>query len=59
MAVMKMVALTMIGPDSEMGFVAREMVLTGEFQPLPLDVLVNDRELRSKITTSTENPYDE
>lgn len=56
---MKMVALTMIGPDSEMGFVAREMVLTGEFQPLPLDVLVNDRELRSKITTSTENPYDE
>ena len=59
MAVMKMVALTMIGPDSEMGFVAREMVLTGEFQPLPLDVLVNDREIRSKITTSTENPYDE
>lgn len=58
MAVMKMVALTMIGPDSEMGFVAREMVLTGGFQPLPLDVLVNDRELRSKITTATENPYD-
>ena len=59
MAVMKMVALTMIGPDSEMEQVAREMVLTGGFQPLPLDILVNDRSLRSKVTTTTENPYDE
>ncbi|MDY9920423.1 MAG: V-type ATPase 116kDa subunit family protein [Synergistota bacterium] len=59
MAVMKMVALTMIGPDSEMEPVARQMVLTGGFQPLPLDLLVNDRNLRSKVTTATENPYDE
>lgn len=59
MAVMKMVALTMIGPASEMGAVAREMLLSGGFQPMPLDVLVNDRELRSKITTATDNPYDE
>lgn len=59
MAVMKMVALTMIGPQSEMASVARRMVLTGEFQPLPLDILINDRSLRSKITTETENPYDE
>ena len=59
MAVMKMVALTMIGPDSEMEPVARQMVLTGGFQPLPLDLLVNDRALRSKVTTETENPYDE
>jgi V/A-type H+-transporting ATPase subunit I len=59
MAVMKMVALTMIGPDSEMEPVARQMVLTGGFQPLPLDLLVNDRNLRSKVTTETENPYDE
>lgn len=59
MAVMKMVALTMIGPDSEMESVARQMVLTGGFQPLPLDLLVNDRNLRSKVTTKTENPYDE
>jgi V/A-type H+-transporting ATPase subunit I len=56
---MKMVALTMIGPDSEMEPVARQMVLTGGFQPLPLDLLVNDRSLRSKVTTETENPYDE
>lgn len=54
-----MVALTMIGPDSEMEPVARQMVLTGGFQPLPLDLLVNDRALRSKVTTETENPYDE
>lgn len=59
MAVMKMVALTMIGPQSEMEPVARQMVLTGGFQPLPLDILINDRSLRSKITTETENPYDE
>lgn len=59
MAVMKMVALTMIGPDSEMEPVARQMVLTGGFQPLPLDLLVNDRSLRSRVTTETENPYDE
>ena len=59
MAVMKMVALTMIGPDSEMEPVARQMVLTGGFQPLPLDLLVNDRTLRSKVTTETENPSDE
>ncbi len=59
MAVMKMVSLTMIGPDSEMEPVARQMVLTGGFQPLPLDLLVNDKNLRSKVTTETENPYDE
>ncbi|MDO5562856.1 MAG: V-type ATPase 116kDa subunit family protein [Synergistaceae bacterium] len=59
MAVMKMVALTMIGPNSEMEPVARQMVLTGGFQPLPLDILVNDRGLRSRVTTTTENPYDE
>lgn len=49
----------MIGPDSEMEPVARQMVLTGGFQPLPLDLLVNDRSLRSRVTTETENPYDE
>lgn len=56
---MKMVALTMIGPHSEMEEVARQMVLTGGFQPLPLDILVNDRNLRSRVTTESENPYDE
>ena len=59
MAVMKMVALTMIGPQSEMEPVAREMVLSGGFQPMPLDIIVNDRSLRSKLTTETANPYDE
>lgn len=59
MAVMKMVALTLVGPHNEMEEVARQMVLTGGFQPLPIDILVNDRTLRSKVTTETENPYDE
>lgn len=59
MAVMKMVALTMIGPQEEMEPVARQMVLTGGFQPLPIDFLVNDRSLRSRVTTESDNPYDE
>ncbi|MDR3076994.1 MAG: ATPase, partial [Synergistaceae bacterium] len=59
MAVMKMVALTMVGPHDEMEPVARRMVLSGGFQPLPLDFLINDRNLRSRITTESDNPYDE
>jgi V/A-type H+-transporting ATPase subunit I len=59
MAVMKMVALTMVGPHEEMEPVARQMVLSGGFQPLPLDFLINDRNLRSRITTESDNPYDE
>ena len=59
MAVMKMVAVTMIGPQQEMEPVARQIVLTGGFQPLPLDMLVNDRALRAQVTTETGNPYDE
>lgn len=59
MAVMRMVAMTLIGPHSEMEPVARHMVLTGGFQPLPIDMLVSDRSLRAKVNTATENPYDE
>jgi V/A-type H+-transporting ATPase subunit I len=59
MAILKMVALTMIGPHDEMEPVARQMVLSGGFQPLPLDYLVNDRSLRSRITTESDNPYDD
>jgi V/A-type H+-transporting ATPase subunit I len=59
MAVMKMLALTMVGPHEEMEPVARRMVLTGGFQPLPLDFLISDRNLRARITTESDNPYDE
>ncbi|MDR3353766.1 MAG: ATPase [Synergistaceae bacterium] len=59
MAVMKMIALTMVGPHEEMEPVARQMVLSGGFQPIPLDFLVNDRRIRSKITTEADNPYDD
>jgi V/A-type H+-transporting ATPase subunit I len=59
MAILKMVALTMIGPHDEMEPVARQMVLSGGFQPLPLDYLVNDRSLRARITTESDNPYDD
>lgn len=59
MAVMKMIALTMVGPHDEMEPVARQMVLSGGFQPIPIDFLVNDRSLRSRVTTEAENPYDE
>ena len=59
MAVMKMIALTMVGPHEEMEPVARQMVLSGGFQPIPMDFLVDDRKIRSKITTESDNPYDE
>lgn len=59
MAVMKMVALTMVGPRDEMEPMARQMVLSGGFQPIPLDFLVDDRTIRSKINTESENPYDD
>lgn len=59
MAVMKMIALTMIGPHEEMEPVAREMVLSGGFQPLPIDFLVSDRSLRARVTTESDNPYDD
>ncbi|MDR1915183.1 MAG: ATPase [Synergistaceae bacterium] len=59
MAVMKMIALTMVGPHEEMEPVARQMVLSGGFQPLPLDFLINDRSLRARVTTESDNPYDE
>jgi V/A-type H+-transporting ATPase subunit I len=59
MAVMKMVAVTMVGPHEEMEPVARRMVLSGGFQPLPIDFLINDRNLRSRITTESGNPYDD
>ncbi|MDR1481955.1 MAG: ATPase [Synergistaceae bacterium] len=59
MAMMKMIALTMVGPHDEMEPVARQMVLSGGFQPIPLDFLVNDRRIRSRVTTETDNPYDD
>ena len=59
MAVVKMLALTLIGPKEEMETVARLMVLTGGFQPMPLDLLLRDRSTRSRISTASENPYDE
>jgi V/A-type H+-transporting ATPase subunit I len=59
MAILKMVALTMVGPHDEMEPVARQMVLSGGFQPLPLDYLVNDRSLRARLTTESDNPYDD
>jgi V/A-type H+-transporting ATPase subunit I len=59
MAILKMVALTMIGPHDEMELVARHMILSGGFQPLPLDFLVDDRNLRARVTTESENPYDD
>ena len=59
MAVVKMLALTLIGPKAEMEAVARLMVLSGGFQPLPLDLLLRDRSVRSRISTESENPYDD
>lgn len=58
MAVVRMMALTVVGPKTETELVARQMVLRAGFQPIPLDYLVTDRGLRAKISTATDNPYD-
>lgn len=59
MAIMKMLAVTLIGPKDEMEYVANQMILLGGFQPLSLDLILGDRTLRSKVKTATDNPYDE
>lgn len=59
MAVMKMSALTLTGPKEELEPAALHMAASGCFQPFPIDRLVNDKNLRGKITAETENPYDE
>ncbi len=58
MAVVKMLALTLAGPQEETEVVARQMVLRGGFQPIPLDLLVSDRKMRARVGTPTDNPYD-
>jgi V/A-type H+-transporting ATPase subunit I len=57
-AVVKMLALTLAGPKEETEVVARQMVLRGGFQPIPLDLLVSDRKMRARVGTPTDNPYD-
>lgn len=59
MAIIRMLAVTLIGPKDEMEYVANQMILLGGFQPLSLDLILGDRSLRSKVKTSTDNPYDE
>ncbi len=59
MAVMKMSALTLTGPKEELEPAALHMAASGCFQPVPIDLLVNDKNMREKITADTENPYDE
>jgi len=59
MAVVRMLALSLIGPNEEMEAAARRMVLLGGFQPMPLDWVLRDRAIRSRVRTQAENPYDE
>jgi V/A-type H+-transporting ATPase subunit I len=54
-----MLALSLIGPNEEMEAAARRMVLLGGFQPMPLDWVLKDRSLRSRVQTQAENPYDD
>ncbi len=59
MAVMKISALTLTGPKEELEPAALPMAASGCFQPVPIDLLVNDKNILGKITAGTENPYDE
>lgn len=58
MAVMKMLALTLVGPRSEMESAATQLLVAENFQPISLEHLINDRNIRAKLTTEPDNPYD-
>lgn len=58
MAVMKMLALTLVGPRSEMEAAATRLLVTENFEPISLEHLVNDRNIRAKLITEPDNPYD-
>lgn len=59
MAVMDMVAVTMIGPREEMEPAARQMLRAGCFQPISVDQLLTDRRSKEKIRSGSKNPYDD
>ncbi|MCF7936178.1 MAG: ATPase, partial [Synergistales bacterium] len=58
MAVVPMASLSMVGPKDEVLGVARRLLLRGCFQPVPIDSVVDDREMRSALDTSGENPWE-
>ncbi|QTX31722.1 ATPase [Aminithiophilus ramosus] len=59
MALLKMKALSLIGPLEEVEGMARHLLLKGAFQPLPLGLCVSDASLRAGLSTVRENPYEE
>lgn len=59
MAVVEMAGLTMVGPKDEVLAVAVKLLAKGCFEPLSVDSVIGDREIRSKISTSEGNPWDE
>lgn len=58
MALVKMLTLTALGPREEVELVARHLVLREDFQPIPLDAVITERNLRSGIGTAGGNPCD-
>ncbi len=59
MAVVEMSGLTVVGPRSEVVRIARRLLVKGCFQPVPVDMVVADRDIRSRLKTKGENPWDE
>ena len=59
MALLKMKALSLVGPLEEVEGMARHLLLKGVFQPLPLGLSVSDASIRSGLSAIRENPYEE
>jgi len=59
MAIVKMLAVTLVGAQQEMETAAKQLILSESFQPLPVEKLINDKNDREKIKFEKDNPYDE
>jgi hypothetical protein len=53
-----MTGLSLIGPRDEIHQVARKLLSKENFEPAPLDVMLENRPVRSRVKIFRENPYD-
>jgi len=54
-----MVAMTLVGAQQEMETAAKYLLLSENFQPTPVEKLIDDKDDRAKIKYERVNPYDE
>jgi V/A-type H+-transporting ATPase subunit I len=53
-----MTGLSLIGPRDEIHQVARKLLSKENFEPAPIEVMLGNRPVRSRVKVFRENPYD-